>query len=156
MRVGLPGFQVLFLTCLLVKNSNTMWGWDSLLVGMPDSWLNPGRSSWRIFFSRVNFVCWLLFGVHSTPGSLQWHVKDPSHSAKSTDGRLHLNTHTPLTQQSQRNLSRNELTSNLSGNIRPQSTQLAEPLWTDPGIKSGISMHVLISTLKKRRSAGRE
>ena len=28
----------------------------------------------------------------------------------------------------------------LSGNIRPQSSQLAEPLWTDPGINSGISV----------------
>ena len=50
---------------------------------------NPGRSGGRIFFSRVNFVC--------VP---QWHVKDPGHSAKSADGRLHLNTHKPLTQRS--------------------------------------------------------
>ena len=28
---------------------------------------NPGRSGVRIFFSRVNFVCWLLLGVRSTP-----------------------------------------------------------------------------------------
>ena len=28
---------------------------------------NPGRSGWRIFFSRVNFVCRLLFGVRSHP-----------------------------------------------------------------------------------------
>ena len=28
----------------------------------------------------------------------------------------------------------------LSGNIRPRSSQLAEPLWTDPGINSGISV----------------
>ena len=33
---------------------------------------------------------------------------------------------------------------------RPQSSQLAEPLWTDPGLKSGISVHDLISTLKKK------
>ena len=33
---------------------------------------------------------------------------------------------------------KNELTCNLSGNIPPQSSKLAEPLWTDPGIKSGI------------------
>ena len=39
---------------------------------------NPGRSGGRIFFSRVNFVCWLLFGVISTPVLPQWHVKDPS------------------------------------------------------------------------------
>ena len=42
----------------------------------------------------------LLFGVRSTPVLPQWHVKDHSHSAKSADGKLHLNTHTPLTQQS--------------------------------------------------------
>ena len=41
---------------------------------------------------------------------------------------------------------RNDLTCNLSW---PQSPQLAEPLWTDPGPKSGISMCELISTLKK-------
>ena len=32
----------------------------------------------------------------------------------------------------------NELTRKSSGNTVPQSTQLAGPLWTDPGIKSGI------------------
>ena len=34
-----------------------------------------GRSSWRIFFSRVNFLNSgrLLFGLHSTPMLLQWH-----------------------------------------------------------------------------------
>ena len=36
------------------------------------------------------------------------------------------------------NLSGNELTSNSSGNTWPQLFQLAEPLWTDPGLKSGI------------------
>ena len=50
---------------------------------------NPGRSGRRIFFSRVNFVCWLLFGVCSTPMLPQWHVKDSGHSAKSAGGRLH-------------------------------------------------------------------
>ena len=49
------------------------------------------------------------------------------------------------------NLSRNELTPNLSGNIQPQSSQLAEPLWTDPGIKSAFSVHELISTSKKKK-----
>ena len=44
-----------------------------------------------------------------------------------------------------------KLTRNLSGNIWRQSSQLAEPLWTDPGIKSGISMHELISTLWKKK-----
>ena len=65
---------------------------------------NPGWSGVRLFFSRVNFVCWLLFGVRSTPVLPQWHVKDPGHSAQSTDGRLHLNMHTPMTQRSRSGL----------------------------------------------------
>ena len=47
----------------------------------------------------------------------------------------------------------NELTRNLSGNARPKSPQLAEPLWTDPGLKSRISVCELISTLKKKKKA---
>ena len=34
----------------------------------------PGRSGGSIFFSRVNFLCWFLFGVRSTPVLRQWHV----------------------------------------------------------------------------------
>ena len=60
---------------------------------------NPGRSGGRIFFSRVNFVCRLSFGVRSIPVLPQWHVKVPGHSAKSAGGRLHPNTHAPLTQR---------------------------------------------------------
>ena len=48
-------------------------------------------------------------------------------------------------------LSGNELTRNSPGNnIRSQSSQLTEPLWTDPGLRSGISVRELISTLKKK------
>ena len=43
------------------------------------------------------------------------------------------------------NLSGNELTRNSSGNTRSQSSQLAELLWTDPGLKNGISVRELIS-----------
>ena len=64
--------------------------------------------------------------------------------------------HTSLTHRSQSGLSRllsrqsvslwgNELTRNSSGNTRLQSSQFAEPLWTDPGLKHGISLHELIS-----------
>ena len=49
------------------------------------------------------------------------------------------------------NLSGYELTCNSSGNTQTQSSQLAEPLWTDPSLKSGISVLNLISTLKKCR-----
>ena len=31
------------------------------------------------------------------------------------------------------------------------SSQLAEPLWTGPGLKSGISVRELISTLKNKQ-----
>ena len=88
----------------------------------------------------------------------QWHVKEPGHSAKSAGGRLHLNTHTLLTQLSQSGLTmplsrysvgtyqENELTRNSSGTTQPQLSQLAEPLSIDPGMKSGISVRELIST----------
>ena len=66
--------------------------------------LNPGRSGGRIFFSSVNFVRWLLVCVHSILVLLQWHIKDPGHSAKSAGDKLHLNTHTPLTQWSRSGL----------------------------------------------------
>ena len=48
------------------------------------------------------------------------------------------------------------LTRNLSKNIRPQSSQLAEPLLTDPGLKSEISELELISIKKKKKCAGGE
>ena len=35
-----------------------------------------------------------------------------------------------------------------------QSSQLAEPLWTDPGIKCGISVSKLMSTSKKKNVGG--
>ena len=44
----------------------------------------------------------------------------------------------------------NELTHDLSGNAYFQS-QFAEQLWTGPGLKSGMGMHELISTWKKKR-----
>ena len=95
----------------------------------------------------------------------QWHVKDPGHSAKSAGGRLHLNTHTPLTQRSRSGLTvpsrlsvktyeGSDLTRNASGNTRPQSSQLAKPLWTDPGLKRGTGVHELILYWKKKSASG--
>ena len=95
--------------------------------------------------------------------SPKWHVKDPGHSAKSAGGRLHPNTHTPLIQRSRSGLTMTpsrhsvgncgkQLKRSLSGNIRRQSSKLAEPLWNYPGIKSGISVRELISTLKKKKA----
>ena len=53
---------------------------------------NHSRSGGRIFFSRVNFLCWLLFRYPPPPHPVlpQYHVKDPGHSGKSADGRLQL------------------------------------------------------------------
>ena len=49
----------------------------------------------------------------------------------------------------------NELTRSSSGNARPQSSELAEPLWIDPDLKKGKGVHELISTVKKKKkSAG--
>ena len=91
--------------------------------------------------------------------SPQWHIKDRGHFAESADGRLHLNKHTPLTQRSRSGLTmplaRHRVgicqETSSAGNTQPQSSQLTEPLWTDPGLDSGISMCELISTLKKKK-----
>ena len=51
----------------------------------------------------------------------------------------------------------NELTRSSSGNIQPQSSQLAEHLWTDPGLKSGIKCaRTILHFKKKKRKAGGE
>ena len=141
-----------------------------------------GRSRVRIpagvageFSSPESTLCADSYSVSVPPPVLpQWHIKDPGHSAKSASGRLHLNTHTPLTQRSRSgltmplsrhsvgNLSGNKLTRNSSGNTLSQSS-LAAQLWTDPGLKSGISVRELISTKgekkkekKKKAQAGNE
>ena len=114
-------------------------------------------------------VCWLFFCVCPTPLLPQWHIRDLGHSAKSTGGRLHLNTHTLLTQGSQSGLtmllSRHSVGTylkmssheQLSRNTQSQSSQLAEPLWTEPGLKSGIIVRELISIKKNfKAQAGYE
>ena len=45
--------------------------------------LNLSRSGRRIFFSRVNFVCWLLFAVRSYPVLLHWNKRSRSFCQKS-------------------------------------------------------------------------
>ena len=146
-----------------------LWKMGYLVVRVSDLWLKgcefeSQQEQREIFFSRVNCVCWLSFGVHSTPGLLQWHVKDPSHSAKSAGGRLHPNTHTPLTQQSQSGLtmplSRHSVGTypEISSHATCQGTfghSHLSPLWTDAGIKSVISVCKLISTSKKKKKKSR-
>ena len=60
-----------------------VWGvWTAHLIecrthGRKVASSNPDRSGGKIFFSRIIFVCWLLFGVRSTPVLPQLHVKGP-------------------------------------------------------------------------------
>ncbi len=56
---------------------------------------NPCWNGGRIFFSRVDFLCWLLFRYPFHPRVTTVAKKDPGHSAKSAGGMLQLNTHTP-------------------------------------------------------------
>ena len=55
----------------------------------------PCKSSRRISFSRVTFLCWLLLLYPFHPHVTTVAYKDPGHSAKSAVGRLQLNTHAP-------------------------------------------------------------
>ena len=56
-----------------------------------------------------------------------------------------------LSRHSVRTHQGNELTCNSSGNAMPQSSQLVEPLGTDPGLKGGTGVRELICTLKKKK-----
>ena len=90
-----------------------------------------GKGDGRIFFSRVNFLCWLLFVIYSTATIPQWHMKDPGHSAKIVSGMLHLNTHTPLTQWSWRTqtmLSRHSMGIHLGNKLTCTSPRNAGPV----------------------------
>ena len=78
---------------------------SSLLVKMPGSWSKGCEFEfrhewWENVLLQSQFcvltLIWCLFHPHVTPVA----HKEPGHSAKSAGGRLHLDTHTPLTQQS--------------------------------------------------------
>ena len=51
---------------------------------------------------------------------------------------------------------RNELTRNSLGSIQPQLSQLTEPLLTNPGEKSGISVQANLHTQTQKAQAGNE
>ena len=89
----------------------------------------PGRSAGE-FSSQVLISVLTLIRCPFHPCLPQWHVKDPGHSAKSAGSRLHLNTHTTLTQRSGSGVTLpsrqnvgiyqgNEITGNSFGHIRP-------------------------------------
>ena len=63
----------------------------------------------------------------------------------------------PLSRHSVGTYPETELSRNLLGNIRPQSSRRAEPLWSDLGIMSAIHVRELISTFEKKKAqAGNE
>ena len=100
-------------------------------------------------FTQLSGVIFCSYVFHPTglafysPYALTWHTA--SHSSRSGL--------TAAVQAYCGNLSGNELTHNLPGNTRPQSSQLAESLWTDPSLNSGISVRELISTKKKKKKS---
>ena len=126
--------------------------------------LMPGRNGERTLFSRVNFLCWVLLGVRSTPVLPHRHVKDPAHSAQSAVGRLQLLKHAFATEHRSRSglvmqsrhgfgtCQGNELASNSSGKARPQSSHLTEPLWTNPWSEKKMELvHASWCPLKRER-----
>ena len=161
---------------LFVHEATPSQKWYSLLTTKHDSCVVniPGGFKsfpWALHICKkilpqLNFVCRLLFGVRSNPLLPQWHEKEPGHSTNSAGGRLHLNMHEPLTQRSRSGLTRllsrhsvgtyQEMSSHAThqGTLG-QLSELAEPLWTDPGLKGGISVRELISTLKKNKKKQR-
>ena len=64
----------------------------------------------------------------------------------------------PLSGHSEGTYQENELTRISSGNTRSQSSQLAKPLWIDPGVMCGIDVRELISkqTTTTKAQAGTE
>ena len=82
------------------RDAIPFWCWWSVYIF---HWL-PCQVIFTVGESGLDccFPCYVC--VLSTPVLPQWHVKDSGHSAKSAGGRLHLNTHTPLTQQSRNGL----------------------------------------------------
>ena len=116
---------------------------------------NPCRSGGRMFFSRVNFVRWLV--ACKRPRSFcqkcRWQVT-PKHAYTLDLSKSEWADYAAV-QAECGNLSGNELIRNSSGNTWSQSSQLVEPLWTDPGLKSKISLRELIFTLKKKREKKR-
>ena len=89
----------------------------------------------------------------------QWHVKNKQNGSFCQKCRWqvtlkHAYTRDPTKSESRHSVGtyqENNLPRNSPGNTQPQSSQLAEPLQTDPDLKSGTGVRELISTLNRRR-----
>ena len=105
------------------------------------------RSGGITFFPRVHFLCRLLVLFQYLFHSSFTAAACKRHWLFHQKCRLQLNMQTPLTQRSWSGLTilsrhslgtnqRKKLTHSSSWKARPQSSQLAWPLWTDPWHKS--------------------
>ena len=103
-------FCRVYVPCIYsLNNSETARSQDSLSVRAPESWSKGWEFESRLeqrenCLPRCQLCVLILILCRSIPVLPEWHVKDPGHSAKSAGGRLHLNTHTPLTQWSRSGL----------------------------------------------------
>ena len=100
-----PVIQRLFVAVYLVWNGSR----DSLLLRVLDSWSKGCEfKSWQegrenfLLQSQLRVLTLIRCSFH--PRVTVVARKRPGHAAKSAGGRLHLNTHTPLTQRSQSGL----------------------------------------------------
>ena len=147
---------------------DTLGGWDSLLVRVPDSWskgcefesLQEGRENF-LLQSQLCVLTLIRCSFHACVTAVarkrtrsfcqkcRWQVT-PKH-AHTPDPTKSEWTDYATVQVLCGNLSGNKLTCKSSGNTQLQSSQLTEPLWIDPGLKSWIVVRELISTLKKKK-----
>ena len=115
------------------------------------------------FFSPELIFCANSYSVSVPPCVMAVARKRPRSFCQKCRWQMTSNMHTPLTQRSWSGLTmllsrhsvgtyrENKLTHNLPENTGPQSFKLTEPLCTDHGLKSGISVCRLISTSKKKK-----
>ena len=86
----------------MLHGTHTMGSRDSLTVehrtrDRKVASSNPGRSGRRIFFSKINFLCWLLHGVRSTTRVTAVARKRPRSFCQKCRWQLNPNTQTSLT-----------------------------------------------------------
>ena len=68
------------ISCIMMWSRQLSWWSVELFINGKVAGPIHSRSDGRIFFSTMNFLCWLSTGVRSTP--MLTLLKDPSHSAK--------------------------------------------------------------------------
>ena len=133
--------------------------WRRLLLGSRDSWLVRAPDSWskgcecesrqeqrENFLLRSYFCVLTLIRCPFHPVLPQWIHPWPNEVGVGWLCRC---------QGTVWEVTRKRAHTRLVRNIRPQSSQPAEPLWTDPWIKSEISVRELTSTSQKKKKKKR-